>query len=879
MDGNDEVHLTWSNNSGPQNQRVFEYVRLDVNGVKLYSMNSVGGDDIIGFTTGFVVLRFFNDTRAVPDPYGPLSMLTFTLTGTLVQNLTVGYHKRTFEQADFLRNGTGSVFIVYMMDEKNMNMSVWQNLALNVDQKTLLQQRVNMKCPRMSFDSDGDIQLVWIDGTVNVTYIDAGIWRMRLDRNGVVLAPAKVLAPADRTAYLPSDLAILSTKGYDDFPVLARGVYTDGGSGGDQIPEYYFFIQATKDGKIEDTRLPLINYCSGNTPAMVQTGDGLFSMFYGVKGCFHESGDPGDPPGLYFLRSFGYHFIDLAVAKADIKYPDRTFPNEPFAFNVTVHNLGDWTTTAFTLNVTDKATDLLLASGTRNLGAGANYTFNLSLDLHKAVTLVVSVDPMTNPDVNLSNNRVEVPITPIARPDLAVFTDNITFSNVRPNKGQSLEVSALISNLGGLDAGAKVLFFDGVNGPKIGQTAIHFNTSSTTTSIFWAPAEVGVRTVIVRITNITPSELPGHSGNNEANRTLLVGSRSVPSVQILHPDENAKVEIGPFNITGIAWDIDNESLQVYVRVDGGIWEQATTKPNATVKGVDWFILWDFSDTTEGNHTIAAQVKDDIHQNDTLCHVRLVKYLVPFTVPDWTPHLDPTINETESQLFQVLVGNPHSLNIIYEWTMDGEVMNTTSKLNVTTTYEAAGTYNVSVNVTWGDFVWHHSWKLTVKDKNRPPVLTSHSPTNDSLTSWYHSTAVFVVNVTDPDGDALNYVWTSTANVTTANQGQATITFFDVGNYYVNVTVSDGRGGVVNHSWKVLVKAQPKECCLPPRTHTNTWMDNLFLMIILVIGSTFIVLLAVIYLRYSRKGKGKKGKGEPDVGDSPMEEELTPTGHIR
>jgi len=55
--------------------------------------------------------------------------------------------------------------------------------------------------------------------------------------------------------------------------------------------------------------------------------------------------------------------------------------------------------------------------------------------------------------------------------------------------------------------------------------------------------------------------------------------------------------------------------------------------------------------------------------------------------------------------------------------------------------------------------------------------------------------------------------------------------------------------------------------------------MFLVAFLVIGGIILVLLAVIYVRYNRLIKGKKGKGDTELGESPIENELSPAGHVR
>jgi len=857
LDVGDRSYITWSNDSGPQNKRVFEYIRLTTGGSIISVKHGAGGDDILGDSTGFIALRFANVSGPSPPAYGPIAMFFYDVDGNYLKNITVGYHRQGFEHAEVLRNATGDIFVVYLMDGSVMNLTKVQGQAVTLDQKTLLSGRVNMVSPRMAFDTDGNLHVVWIDGVPNPAYDDAGIYRMKLRTDGSPLIPAGLLAKSDRTTYKPEELALLDARTYDDFPVMARGHYTDMGSGGSEIPDFYFFIDARKDGTAGYNKTDFKVYCSDNAPSLAQDGPGQFIMFWGERYCYQEGSGPKPYEDLYFQRSLGYHFIDLAVNASEVQYPSRIFPGEQFTFNLTVRNLGDWDTTPFFLNLTDMGTGQLVSSSTASLGPGGNLPVHLKFSLDTPVTYSINVDPSKNPDINLSNNKVVVTLTPIPRPDLEITSDNISFSNVRPNRGEQTEIMAHISNLGGPGAGADVLFFDGINGTFIGKGWIDFNTTMTITSVFWKPKAVGIRTLVVKITNITPAELPGHDANNAAMTTLLVGSQNIPSIAITTPAKGAMLEASKFNVTGQAWDPDGDDLEVFVRLDGGAWEQAASRPNSTIKGLDWFIVWDFSGETENNHSLMAQVTDDIHENTTFIVIAVVKYLVPFKVTDWTPRKDPTINETEWVIFGVTVDNPHNLNISYEWTVDGEVLNNTSRLNLTTRDNSAGTYNVTVNVTYGKLFWTHSWKLTIVHKNKPPTITSFSPTDDPVHLRDPTTVTFTLVVSDPEGDTLNYTWTTGGTMVNATGGKANIRFQTDGDFFVNVTVSDGKGGLANHSWTVHYKYMKPPCC-GPTPHYDTALDSMVLIFIVIFGIIAMTCVAVIYVRLGRAGKDKKGK---------------------
>ena len=878
IDQGDQVHITWSNDSGPQRMRVFEYVRLTSSGSIVTAKHGPGGDAIVAYSTGFAALRFYNVSGTSPPAYGPLSLLFYDANGLLVRNVTVGYHQRNFEQASMVWNTSGYIFIVYLMNQTIMNLTALYGQGILINQSTLLAGRVDMKSPRLFFDSDDKLQLVWIDGIPNPAYVDAGIYGMRLGVDGDIQRSPALLVTADRDTYKPEVLSRLATKGFEEFPVMAQGHYTDMGSGGDEIPQFYLFAQIKNDGTVISSKTDFIHYCSGNEPAMAQSGRGLYYMFWGERDCHGSQGSnwKGD---LFFMRSFGFHSIDLAIKQDEVTFPDRIYPGEEFSLKVTVRNLGDWPTTGFVLNITDKATGSFVKNATGDLGPATNMTFSFDLNVTKQVTYQLHVDPLLNFDGNLSNNDAEVTLTPVARPDLAITSSNITFSKMRPNKGEVVEITAKIANLGGLGAKADVAFYDGENGPRIGKTMVDFNTSSNTTSVLWIPKAFGNKTIFVRITNVTPAELPGHDGNNEANRTILVGSPNAPSIEIVTPASGATLEMGKYNITGRVWDPDGDILSVLVNVNGGAWAGATTRTNTSIKGCDWYILWDLLNTAEGNHTITAKVLDDIHENSTSVKFHLVKYLVTFDVTGYTPKQDPTINETENMTFQVFVNNLHNLDLKYEWTVEGYIVDSTLKYELKTSYKDAGIYNVTVNVTFGNVRWTHTWKLTVKDINRSPSIGTFLPTTDK---HIHSPTniTFAVTATDPDNDTLAYLWTVNGKPISGTNGKTSVTFNKTANYYVNVTVSDGKGGVANHSWLVEVDLSPPPCCGPP-PHYHTMLEDAVWILIVIVGVIAMTCIAVIYVRLNRASKAKKAqkvKDGEDEGTSELSEELGPPGRI-
>jgi len=77
-------------------------------------------------------------------------------------------------------------------------------------------------------------------------------------------------------------------------------------------------------------------------------------------------------------------------------------------------------------------------------------------------------------------------------------------------------------------------------------------------------------------------------------------------------------------------------------------------------------------------------------------------------------------------------------------------------------------------------------------NRPPTVIVRAST---LAASVNQPVTFTAEAADPDGDALAYFWDfGNGNYSTNNQPEATVSFSSAGEYYVECTVSDMKGGV-------------------------------------------------------------------------------------
>lgn len=110
------------------------------------------------------------------------------------------------------------------------------------------------------------------------------------------------------------------------------------------------------------------------------------------------------------------------------------------------------------------------------------------------------------------------------------------------------------------------------------------------------------------------------------------------------------------------------------------------------------------------------------------------------------------------------------------------------------------------------------------QNRPPVINT-PPSAKPASVVVGNQTVLHVSVTDPDGDTLSYSWSVASRpagskvVFSSSASQSpSATFSTPGNYTLNVTIRDGRGGVVSGTCTVSVVAAPTPTPGQPGSNT-------------------------------------------------------------
>src|SRR6266566_6696365 len=167
-------------------------------------------------------------------------------------------------------------------------------------------------------------------------------------------------------------------------------------------------------------------------------------------------------------------------------------------------------------------------------------------------------------------------------------------------------------------------------------------------------------------------------------------------------------------------------------------------------------------------------------------------------------------------------------VTYNWTFgDGAIV--TGPV-VTHAYGSKGTFTASLVVV-DDAGLSNQTTATIDVRNRAPQMSS-SPGLGPVTVNTGATQTFTVTGSDPDGDALTYIWRVDGSVV-GNANVFTFTGTTPGTHTVNVTVSDG-SLAVSREWTVTVAS--------PSLLSSTWPFALL---------AFVVLGAVVLVWWTRR----------------------------
>jgi len=288
--------------------------------------------------------------------------------------------------------------------------------------------------------------------------------------------------------------------------------------------------------------------------------------------------------------------------------------------------------------------------------------------------------------------------------------------------------------------------------------------------------------------NITVADTRGST--DYRNLTITVINVNDPPT-ITTTDITTAIQDSLYSVTYNASDPDNDTLTWSLSTSAS-WLSLT---NSTISGTpgpyDVGTCWVNISVSDGNGGI------DYH-NFTLT-VQNINDPPTITTTDLT-------TATQDSLYSVdySATDPDNDTLTWSVTTDAVWLNLDgSHLWGTPTNADVGTWCVNISVSDGNGgLDYHNFTLIVQNVNDPPTITTEDVTMATQDSPYSVD----YSATDPDGDALSWSldtdagWlTLSGSTISGTPGNA-----DVGSYWVNISVSDGNGGLDYHNFTLTVK---------------------------------------------------------------------------
>ena len=146
----------------------------------------------------------------------------------------------------------------------------------------------------------------------------------------------------------------------------------------------------------------------------------------------------------------------------------------------------------------------------------------------------------------------------------------------------------------------------------------------------------------------------------------------------------------------------------------------------------------------------------------------------------------SLEETQSQAFEVKVSDLNKDPLAYEWKLDGDVVSSETSYTYQTTYDDSGSHTVKLDVSDGISSVSQIWAVEVANVNRLPILLEISPVSAKETD----TITLIAEATDDDNSPLSYSISDARFAQEDNVFTWATDYDGAGSYTVTVSVSDG-----------------------------------------------------------------------------------------
>ncbi|MEM2779950.1 MAG: DUF2341 domain-containing protein [Candidatus Bathyarchaeia archaeon] len=299
---------------------------------------------------------------------------------------------------------------------------------------------------------------------------------------------------------------------------------------------------------------------------------------------------------------------------------------------------------------------------------------------------------------------------------------------------------------------------------------------------------------------ITPND-SHQDGTTKTSNTVTIGQNDKPIAKNLKITPTTPKTTDDLTATYTYFDPDGDpesGTQIYWYRNGQLVPELNNSlivPSSyTTKGETWYFTVKPSDGTEYGET---QTSPSVTITNS-----------PPKIDSYFPETDPTINEGESQMFNITYSDNDNDPITIQWYLNGTLVSTNDNYTFEANYTSAGTYNVKVVISDGQDEDSHEWTLTVLDVNAPPEITSWYPQNDPEPITLGQSQEFNITYYDPDNDPVTIQWYINDTLKGEWTGYTSILFVpeQAGTYIIKVAVSDQQSSDT-HSWTLIVQENP------------------------------------------------------------------------
>jgi serine protease AprX len=243
--------------------------------------------------------------------------------------------------------------------------------------------------------------------------------------------------------------------------------------------------------------------------------------------------------------------------------------------------------------------------------------------------------------------------------------------------------------------------------------------------------------------------------------------------------------------------------------------------------------WTTSESDVGSHEVKVTASDGTDSTSHSWSASVQAVNQPPVIDDTSPTSRVvTITSDGTQVFQILASDPEGSSLIYKWTLDGVVVGSQEDYQYIPDDSSVGTHLLKFEVSDGELSAFVNWTIEVTSANQNPNIKSVIPSDgDKFTT--KTQINFEIDATDPNNDALSYVWTSSIEGQLSKAKSFTVQLSN-GTHKITVTVTDGRGGSASRSFNIIV-TKPKKAVEPnPLEDTGTQLLLVLLVVIIVVA---------------------------------------------